>query len=780
LGKNKAGWIHLISDKAQQIKSLIEYFIVESLKDDAEFVRAIADFENSSEPTLLNFKKGDIIAIARNKNLKIAKGWYFGIHKTTGESGLLSFKYVVPLDNLSKTNMNNSELNELVSDDSKSNTKVDSVKEQNGILNQSWIETKNENLVDEREEKMKLLTNDYAKDNSLDLTSENNRTSSLSDGKFSLLQFALHYFQEAIDKYELIQETTVNNMQTSGQNGNQVKVIETLRAKKNKKKGHKNGNEKSDDWTWKDLSDLVKFTSTPLSQPLLKHSHNSLNKISLECFASIMKFMGDLKLMNEQTEVDCVYNILVYCHKHLEIRDEVYCQLMKQTTNNKSTKTDSCLKGWRLFSIVTAYFDCSDNLRPYLFKYLETTAYDKRRAYHATALVCLQNFRKTLRFGGRKNVPSVEEILAISAGRNSKRIMYRLPGGSERVVNTKSSTVVNDVIEEICLHLNATSPIEQQEFSLYCIVEGDPYTMPINREEYILDITTELIKNGQIFYLIFCRSVWYHPLRLDCKLYIEVIFNQVAPDYLEGLLLVLSSNNKLKDHPEDELGSTRQLSQLSADPNVNIFADFVLSDQMVNDLARIASLLHRAADMEHQPTKDEVKYLLPKPILPMKFMKPQKWIELVQSNWSDMSAITTMEAKAQCLDCLSKWPLFGSCFFAVRHCVDYTSTINDFPEYILALNRNGIYFLDIITHETIFMYAYIDIISTRKVRAEDGALFLDMKCGNLMQQKVTRIQTDQAHEISRLIKQYIEIQNHDKKLDQLPSKPAVVNYIQDV
>lgn len=42
------------------------------------------------------------------------------------------------------------------------------------------------------------------------------------------------------------------------------------------------------------------------------------------------------------------------------------------------------------------------------------------------------------------------------------------------------------------------------------------------------------------------------------------------------------------------------------------------------------------------------------------------------------------------------------------------------------------------------MYAYIDIISTRKVRAEDGTLFLDMKCGNLMQQKVTRIQTDQA------------------------------------
>jgi hypothetical protein len=59
-----------------------------------------------------------------------------------------------------------------------------------------------------------------------------------------------------------------------------------------------------------------------------------------------------------------------------------------------------------------------------------------------TATVCLHNLRKTFKYGGRKNVPSVEEITAISAGRNSKRQIYRLPGGTERVVNTKSTTVV--------------------------------------------------------------------------------------------------------------------------------------------------------------------------------------------------------------------------------------------------------------------------------------------------------------------------------------------------
>ena len=42
-----------------------------------------------------------------------------------------------------------------------------------------------------------------------------------------------------------------------------------------------------------------------------------------------------------------------------------------------------------------------------------------------------------------------------------------------------------------------------------------------------------------------------------------------------------------------------------------------------------------------------------------------------------------------------------------------------------------------------------------KVRSEDGALFLDMKVGNLLQQRVIRVQTEQSHEISRLVRQYI-------------------------
>ncbi|XP_069684998.1 unconventional myosin-XV isoform X7 [Periplaneta americana] len=533
------------------------------------------------------------------------------------------------------------------------------------------------------------------------------------DGKHSLLQFAMLHFRQSPEKFEMLKTA-------DGSISGSLKVIESLKT--NKKSKGKKGN-KENDWTWKEQVDLVKFSSIPIEQSLLRLEPGELSELAVECFAAVMRYMGDLPMAPDSTEVKCVYTILMHCHKHEALRDEVYCQLMKQTTNNKSMKPDSCQRGWRLFSIVAAYFVCSDTLKPYLFKYLETAAYDKRRAYHGTATVCLQNLRKTFKYGGRKNVPSVEEITAISAGRNSKRQIYRLPGGTERVVNTKSTTVVQDVIEELCTVIGVTGgEMEMEEFSLYCIVEGDTFTMPLAREEYILDVTTELHKNQQVFYLIFCRSVWHFPLRLDSQLYVEVVFNQIAPDYLEGLLLVMPGEQ--------------------------------LDQDVIYDIAKMAALLHRAADMTHVPTMKETKFLLPKPALTVRDVKPAQWVNMVQSNWRDVETLTTIQSKAQVLDILSKWPLFGSSFFAVKR----VSDPKERSDHILALNRHGVHFIDLVTHETLTHYPFSEVISTRKVKSEDGTLFLDMKCGNLMQQRITRLQTDQAHEISRLIRQYITME----------------------
>ncbi|XP_024944481.1 uncharacterized protein LOC107271471 isoform X3 [Cephus cinctus] len=535
----------------------------------------------------------------------------------------------------------------------------------------------------------------------------------VNDGKHSLLQYAMLNFRQSTEKFEMLKTA-------DGSISGSLKVIESLKSKKKNKKGK--GQQDGAEWTWKEQVDLVKYSAVPIEHSLLR-LENDLSTLAVECFLCLMRYMGDQALPPDMSEVKCVYTILMHCHKYEPLRDEVYCQLMKQTTNNKSPNPDSCQRGWRLFSIVAAYFTCSEGLRPYLTKYLETAAYDKRRAYHGTATVCLQNLRKTVKYGGRKNVPSVEEIMAISAGRNAKRQIYRLPGGTERVINTKCTTVVQDVIEEMCNIISVRNPHEMDEFSLYCIVDGDAFTMPLARDEYVLDVTTELHKNHQVFYLIFCRSVWYYPLRLDAALYIEVVFNQIAPDYLEGLLLVLPGEH--------------------------------LPEEIIYDMAQIAALLHRAADMTHEPSTKEIKYLLPKPALSLRDPRPQQWANMVQQAWNNVQHTAPASCKAQVLEILSKWPLFGSSFFAVKRVPEGKEKGGD---HILALNRHGVHFIDLVTHETLYHYPYSEVISTRKVKSEEGTLYLDMKCGNLMQQRITRLQTEQAHEISRLIRQYITME----------------------
>lgn len=52
---------------------------------------------------------------------------------------------------------------------------------------------------------------------------------------------------------------------------------------------------------------------------------------------------------------------------------------------------------------------------------------------------------------------------------------------------------------------------------------------------------------------------------------------------------------------------------------------------------------------------------------------------------------------------LEKWLLFGSSFFPVVRDADRNSRdLVDRSEYIMALNRNGVHFLDVMTHVMLF------------------------------------------------------------------------------
>lgn len=70
---------------------------------------------------------------------------------------------------------------------------------------------------------------------------------------------------------------------------------------------------------------------------------------------------------------------------------------------------------------------------------------------------------------------------------------------------------------------------------------------------------------------------------------------------------------------------------------------------MQYEIAKMAALLHRAADMGHVPAMKETKFLLPKPALTVRDIKPAQWVNMVQSSWVDVQGLETIQAKAQVL-----------------------------------------------------------------------------------------------------------------------------------
>lgn len=87
-----------------------------------------------------------------------------------------------------------------------------------------------------------------------------------------------------------------------------LKVIESL---KSKKKGKKNkGQQDGAEWTWKEQVDLVKYSSVPIEQSLLRLDAD-LSALAVDCFLCLMRYMGDQPLPPDMSEVKCVYTILM-------------------------------------------------------------------------------------------------------------------------------------------------------------------------------------------------------------------------------------------------------------------------------------------------------------------------------------------------------------------------------------------------------------------------------------------------------------------------------------
>uniref|UniRef100_A0A8C2G385 Myosin XVAa n=1 Tax=Cyprinus carpio TaxID=7962 RepID=A0A8C2G385_CYPCA len=684
----------LFSAKAPQVKTMIDYFITE-LKKDSDYVVAVRNYI-TDDRTLLSFHKGDIIRLQKMEGLDAGQcygcivkkkvilleelkrdtpdfGWKFGaIH---GRSGVFPVEFVQPVAAPDFINI--------------PVDKKEEPKNKQGRVAASAAVAVAVGSAAAVASPVSEYAEAYADIAVMDIDER-----ILQDSQYNMVEFAKKYFRGA---------------------------------------QRKNG---SVDYIIRETASLCSHSYiSPIQESLIEFTDENMNKVAVEIFLAIMKFMGDYP-MKGQTEQEVVSTILRLSGEYGLMRDEAYCQVLKQITANTSSKTESCQRGWRLLYILTAYYKCSEALKPYLLKYLLDVCASPGVHFQGISKACEQNLRKTFQYGGRVEHPNGMELKAMLAGRSSKRQLFLLPGGIERHLKIKTCSVALDAIEELCYEMGLHKLEALDEYAIFVVTNRGQNVCPLNKREYILDVATEAEHVDSNYSLWFRRVIWTQPLKFDNELGVTMHYNQVSPDYLKGLLSVVPHGKA--------------------------------SEQQLQQVSKLAALQHRAKDSIYLPTFHEVQEYIPTQLFGLQ--RPQQWLNMVTQHMQQVQALTPHQARAQFLGLVSAFPMFGSSFFYIQ---SSSNSAVDTP-CILAVNQNGLNFLRKDTHEPMVKFPLKEVQSTRTQRPTAGSSYpyVEIMLGDLMSQRITQLQLDQSLELCRVIAMHMEnlLSVREKRLTLPPSE----------
>ena len=115
------------------------------------------------------------------------------------------------------------------------------------------------------------------------------------------------------------------------------------------------------------IRDLLSWSTRGLSRPLLASS-KPVARQALEMFRLVQMYMDDRKMRPGAIPNLLLVDIITTAHAKPLLRDELFVQLCRQTTENPNK--ESLLKGWELLTIALAFIPPSPEFQPALLGYL--------------------------------------------------------------------------------------------------------------------------------------------------------------------------------------------------------------------------------------------------------------------------------------------------------------------------------------------------------------------------------------------------------------------------
>lgn len=465
------------------------------------------------------------------------------------------------------------------------------------------------------------------------------------------------------------------------------------------------GNQSSDnDFLWK-------HSREPLKLPLLKKLMNKdeLREESCLIFHAVLKYMGDLPSRRTRTGNELTDQIFEGPLKHEILRDEVYCQIMKQLTDNRNRLSEE--RGWELMWLATGLFACSQALMK------ELTSFQRTRR-HPIALDSIQRLQKTLRHGQRKYPPHQVEVEAIQ--HKTTQIFHKVyfPDDTDEAFEVDSSTRAKDFCQNIAQRLNLRSA---EGFSLFVKIADKVISVP--EGDFFFDFVrhlTDWIKKARptrdgsapqfTYQVFFMKKLWTNTIPgKDRNADIIFHFHQELPKLLRGY------------------------HQCTRD-----------------EAAILAALIYRVKFGENKAELGTVTQML-RELLPTDLIKSSSaadWKREIIKSYNSDSGISPEDAKIAFLKIIYRWPTFGSAFFEVKQTTD-----PNYPELLLvAINKQGVSLIHPQTKDVLVTHPF-----TRISNWSSGNTYFHMTIGNLVRGSKLLCETSLGYKMDDLLTSYISL-----------------------
>nr|XP_041570047.1 rho GTPase-activating protein 39 isoform X3 [Taeniopygia guttata] len=168
------------------------------------------------------------------------------------------------------------------------------------------------------------------------------------------------------------------------------------------------------------IANMLAWSSESIKKPMIMTNDRNVKKEACEIFKLIQMYMGDRRAKTDQLNV--ALEIATKGWSMQGLRDELYIQLCRQTTEN--FRYESLARGWELMAICLAFFPPTPKfhsyLEGYIYRHMDPVNDTKGVAISTYAKYCYSKLQKAALTGAKKGLkkPNLEEI------RHAKNVVF--------------------------------------------------------------------------------------------------------------------------------------------------------------------------------------------------------------------------------------------------------------------------------------------------------------------------------------------------------------------